>query len=100
MRESVVLLVLGYSMDSEWACGAVGSALPWHGRGRRFEPDQVHQFPLNKSASLPFPIGRRSYFNSSSTRHGRTSSISSYICEVCPEQDYETAIMTPQCYAE
>src|SRR5271170_1952942 len=25
------------------ACGAVGSALPWHGRGRRFEPDQVHQ---------------------------------------------------------
>ena len=27
----------------DWACGAVGSALPWHGRGRRFEPDQVHQ---------------------------------------------------------
>src|ERR1700728_1904956 len=27
----------------QWACGAVGSALPWHGRGRRFEPDQVHQ---------------------------------------------------------
>ena len=26
-----------------WACGAVGSALPWHGRGHRFEPDQVHQ---------------------------------------------------------
>jgi hypothetical protein len=26
-----------------WACGAVGSALPWHGRGRRFEPVQVHQ---------------------------------------------------------
>ena len=26
-----------------WACGAAGSALPWHGRGRRFEPDQVHQ---------------------------------------------------------
>jgi hypothetical protein len=25
-----------------WACGAVGSALPWHGRGRRFDPDQVH----------------------------------------------------------
>ncbi len=30
-----------------WACGAVGSALPWHGRGRRFEPDQVHQNPSN-----------------------------------------------------
>ena len=28
---------------STWACGAVGSALPWHGRGRRFDPDQVHQ---------------------------------------------------------
>ena len=27
-----------------WACGAAGSALPWHGRGRRFDPDQVHQF--------------------------------------------------------
>ena len=26
-----------------WACGAVGSALPWHGRGHRFDPDQVHQ---------------------------------------------------------
>ena len=25
-----------------WACGAVGSALSWHGRGRRFEPVQVH----------------------------------------------------------
>jgi hypothetical protein len=28
---------------SLWACGAAGSALPWHGRGRRFDPDQVHQ---------------------------------------------------------
>src|SRR5581483_2142045 len=28
---------------SEWACGAVGSALPWHGRGREFESLQVHQ---------------------------------------------------------
>jgi hypothetical protein len=26
----------------EWACGAAGSALPWHGRGHRFDPDQVH----------------------------------------------------------
>ena len=30
-------------VSPQWACGAVGSALPWHGRGRRFEPDQVHQ---------------------------------------------------------
>ena len=29
----------------QWACGAAGSALPWHGRGRRFDPDQVHQIP-------------------------------------------------------
>ena len=28
---------------SKWACGAAGSALPWHGRGHRFDPDQVHQ---------------------------------------------------------
>ena len=27
---------------NKWACGAAGSALPWHGRGRRFDPDQVH----------------------------------------------------------
>jgi hypothetical protein len=30
-----------------WACGAAGSALPWHGRGRRFDPDQVHQNYFN-----------------------------------------------------
>ena len=30
----------------QWACGAAGSALPWHGRGRRFDPDQVHQLFL------------------------------------------------------
>jgi putative endonuclease len=30
----------------KWACGAAGSALPWHGRGRRFDPDQVHQFSI------------------------------------------------------
>ena len=30
-------------MLHSWACGAAGSALPWHGRGRRFDPDQVHQ---------------------------------------------------------
>ena len=35
------------------ACGAVGSALPWHGRGRRFEPVQVHQsFQILPAVSL------------------------------------------------
>src|SRR5579871_1728209 len=38
--------------SSERACGAVGSALPWHGRGRRFEPDQVHQFPSGEKSAL------------------------------------------------
>src|ERR1039457_6058724 len=38
-------------------CGPVaqfGSALPWHGRGRRFDPDQVHQLNqlLNSFNSL------------------------------------------------
>ena len=36
---------------SKWACGAAGSALPWHGRGHRFDPDQVHQ--SFRSTSLP-----------------------------------------------
>src|SRR5580658_5457357 len=34
-----------------WACGAVGSALPWHGRGQGFESLQVHQFSQSKQAS-------------------------------------------------
>src|SRR5689334_6505222 len=38
----------------KWACGAAGSALPWHGRGRRFDPDQVHQIQLFP-ALLPSP---------------------------------------------
>src|SRR5271156_1510248 len=32
-----------------WACGAAGSALPWHGRGHRFDPDQVHQSTHSES---------------------------------------------------
>src|SRR5208337_3180768 len=32
-----------FSVARRWACGAVGSALPWHGRGREFESHQVHQ---------------------------------------------------------
>jgi hypothetical protein len=33
-----------------WACGAAGSALPWHGRGHRFDPDQVHQTTPSRSS--------------------------------------------------
>src|SRR5438477_8170426 len=36
-----------FASHREWACGAAWSALPWHGRGRRFDPDQVHQFLLD-----------------------------------------------------
>src|SRR5512142_2956603 len=39
------------SYPPKWACGAAGSALPWHGRGRRFDPDQVHQFRLSIARS-------------------------------------------------
>ncbi len=38
----------------EWACGAAGSALPWHGRGHRFDPDQVHQLPQQLRQAEPF----------------------------------------------
>ena len=42
------------SPSQEWACGAAGSALPWHGRGHRFDPDQVHQlFQAFRRPSLP-----------------------------------------------
>ena len=35
--------VLRLTLDLvSWACGAVGSALPWHGRGQGFESLQVH----------------------------------------------------------
>src|ERR1039458_9910308 len=47
-------------MKRDGACGAVGSALPWHGRGREFESHQVHQTflfftirPPSKSSLLP-----------------------------------------------
>ena len=36
-----------------WACGAVGSALPWHGRGREFESHQVHQIVSNTYGPRP-----------------------------------------------
>src|SRR5512138_2592773 len=42
-----------------WACGAVGSALPWHGRGREFESHQVHQ---NLSNTYSQPESRKPTF--------------------------------------
>jgi hypothetical protein len=50
----------------KWACGAVGSALPWHGRGREFESHQVHQ---NIPALRQFRGQPRSQDHSLSTEH-------------------------------
>src|SRR6266496_5726265 len=44
------------ALPPKWACGAAGSALPWHGRGRRFDPDQVHQF-FRPLADTSFELG-------------------------------------------
>ena len=44
---------------SMWACGAAGSALPWHGRGHRFDPDQVHQLNQQFSSIPLFPLGSK-----------------------------------------
>ena len=44
---------------TEWACGAAGSALPWHGRGRRFDPDQVHQDIQRRISDLRGTISAR-----------------------------------------
>src|ERR1017187_2079287 len=41
------------SAFAKWACGAAGSALPWHGRGRRFDPGQVHH-KINNLQEPPF----------------------------------------------
>jgi hypothetical protein len=40
----------------KWACGAAGSALPWHGRGRRFDPDQVHQNQQLRQLLIPMRV--------------------------------------------
>jgi hypothetical protein len=41
-----------YSIKRNRACGAVGSALPWHGRGREFESHQVHQNKAQQNIDL------------------------------------------------
>src|SRR5664280_3343811 len=42
-----------HNAEETGACGVVGSALPWHGRGREFESHQVHQNISNTYRSLP-----------------------------------------------
>ena len=29
-----------------WGCSSIGRALEWHSGGRRFDPDQLHQLPI------------------------------------------------------
>ena len=49
---------MGVASLRMWACGAAGSALPWHGRGRRFDPGQVHQSNQAFSKTPLFPLCR------------------------------------------
>jgi hypothetical protein len=54
-----------------WACGAAGSALPWHGRGHRFDPDQVHQSHQAFSATSLRRLCRIFVANSKTTPRAR-----------------------------
>ena len=40
------------SFKNQWPAGTL---LPWHGRGRRFDPDQVHHI-FNYLPRSPFPV--------------------------------------------
>ena len=59
------------------ACGAVGSALPWHGRGRGFESPQVHHLIPSESVTSSKARGLRPL---AWVRYGHNSSRS---CSVC-----------------
>jgi len=50
-----------------WACGAAGSALPWHGRGRRF---LVHEQAIEENLYTSFTL-----FYSHFQRHNRLSAL-------------------------
>src|SRR5687768_9618614 len=44
------------SERASWGCSSIGRALEWHSRGRRFDPDQLHQLPnisLKTAAERP-----------------------------------------------
>jgi hypothetical protein len=65
-NERGIASILFRSACQSWACGAAGSALPWHGRGRRFDPDQVHHFRQADVAQLvEQPIRNRQVSGSS-----------------------------------
>jgi hypothetical protein len=51
--------------------------VPWHGRGRRFDPDQVHQFLLkskvSRNGALPAPCATRGKDDPRLSLQGRKS---------------------------
>src|SRR5450755_472050 len=66
--------VLRLTLDLvSWACGAVGSALPWHGRGQGFESLQVHQNVSNTYGPRPsdFPFTGVQMESKPSFSHGQ-----------------------------
>src|SRR5208283_5875959 len=59
LRENKSDVYSGGVSSPKWACGAAGSALPWHGRGRRFDPDQVHQISQRLPVEMTHPLDGR-----------------------------------------
>src|SRR4051812_2889965 len=53
----------GRKTPAEWACGAVGSALPWHGRGQGFESLQVHQKDFSSSRPKNWLYAKSGHFD-------------------------------------
>src|SRR3989304_8469011 len=45
LHRSISLEIPVFYPVLNWGCSSVGRALEWHSRGRRFDPDQLHQFP-------------------------------------------------------
>jgi hypothetical protein len=60
-RESSILItitcdVLSQAIKGEQLRTGMCNSLPWHGRGRRFDPDQVHH-PFNHLQRSSFQLG-------------------------------------------
>src|SRR5438132_14317888 len=56
MKSVIIGCVILRAVLREWACGAVGSALPWHGRGQGFESLQVHQLNVSIPQVPQWPV--------------------------------------------
>ncbi len=69
-----------------WACGAAGSALPWHGRGHRFDPDQVHQNTPKISSRPVIPAGIRVAAGHLIRQHGSDREEIGLCCSAAPRE--------------